>query len=558
LKIVGRSPTLKSTSERLLSVLESCAVFDPTSVQFFHLVANNMRPSQRVVPALLCFIPTCSASYAFYVGKALTHDGSVMLGGTGEEVSSHWLEIFPAKDHASNTTITVGVTENASMPGKLINISQVPHTFRYLSMEYSDFEGFPAPLTNGGVNEKGVAVRDVWAQNRDDLIAMTPNPQTGLQYSDLARAVLERANTAREGVEIIGSLIAEYGYADYGGNSHLIADADEGWVVWQMSGGQKLWAAERLGDDDIRVLYPGYIEDFPVDFANSTDYMGSPNIVSFAVEQGWWNPNSTTPFNIFNVYGVQGGNYTARNGGYKYMSQASLEDATRDMAPVTERDLIARVRDYRISDDEAGYGEVVSLYPNMHPDLVRIWVAPTSSVTAPFNPWWLGVDSIPPEYGQHRYLTKDAASTFLDTDFQYQEATHFAGRIFKQVLYYTCSDPNAYLPIVQNMLHGFENASFSDVEWVQKSAQTLLENGMHDEARELLTFVAHARAEKALDLGRTMVDALDAYVKLTGQFRMPSGARINDPGEGAETVNCLVGWDPDRPEGEQRVLRRQF
>ena len=29
------------------------------------------------------------ASYAYYVGKDLTEDGSVMLGGTGEEVSSH-------------------------------------------------------------------------------------------------------------------------------------------------------------------------------------------------------------------------------------------------------------------------------------------------------------------------------------------------------------------------------------------------------------------------------------------------------------------------------------
>jgi dipeptidase len=517
-----------------------------------------MKPSQHLVTALLCFAPTCSASYAFYVGKSLTHDGSVMLGGTGEEVSSHWLEIFPAKDHLPNATITVGVTKDALIPGKRINITQVPHTFRYLSMEYSDFEGFPAPLTNGGVNGKGVAVRDVWAQNRDELIYMTPIPQTGLQYSDLARAVLERASTARQGVQVIADLIAEYGYADYGGNSHLIADANEGWVVWEMSGGQKIWAAERLGDNDVRVLYPGYIEDFPLDFANSSDYMGSPNIVSFAIEQGWWNPNDTRPFNVFNAYGVQGENYTARNGGFKYMSQAALENATRAMAPVTEQDLIARVRDYRISDDEAGYGQVVSLHTDMHPDLIRIWVAPTSSVTAPFNPWWLGVAAVPPEYSQHRYLTKDSASTFLDTDFQFQEATDFAGRIFKQVLYYTCSDPTTFLPIVQNMLHGFENASFSDTEWVQRTAQTLVANGTHDDAIEFLTFYAHTRAEKALALGKTMVDALDAYLKLTGQFRMPTGSRINDPGEGAETVNCFVGWDPDRPADQQSVFRRQY
>jgi dipeptidase len=510
----------------------------------------------QLLAIALCLANTASASYAFYVGKNLTQDGSVMVGGTGEEVSSHWLEIFPAKDHPPNATMTVGVTEDASMPGKLMNISQAPHTFRYLSMEYSDFEGFPAPLTNGGVNEKGVAVRDVWAQNRDDLIAMTPNPQMGLQYSDLARVVLERASTAREGVDLIGQMIAEYGYSDYGGNTHLIADADEGWVVWEMSGGQKLWAAERLGENDVRVLYPGYIEDFPVDFQNSSDYAGSPNIVSFAVEQGWWNPNGSAPFNIFKAYAYQAEGYTARDGGAKYMSQAALENATLAMVPVTEKDLIERVRDYRISDDEAGYGQVVSLHPDVDPDLYRIWVAPTGSVTAPFNPWWLGVKSVPPEYGQHRYLTKDAASTFLDTDFQYQEASHFAGRIFKQMLYYTCSDPESFLPIVQNMLHGFENASSSDMEWVERSAKMLVENGHREDALDLLTFFSHSRAEKALALGRTMVDALDSYIKLTGQFRMPSGSRINDPGLGAETVNCLVGWDPDQPADKQNLRRR--
>lgn len=278
--------------------------------------------------------------------------------------------------------------------------------------------------------------------------------------------------------------------------------------------------------------------------------------MSFAVEQGWWNPNGTEPFNIFKAYCVQGENYTARDGGFKYMSQAALEEAARAMAPVTEKDLIERVRDYRISDDEAGYGQVVSLHADMDPDLIRIWVAPTGSVTAPFNPWWLGVKDVLPEYGQHRYLTKDAASTFLDVDFQYQEATHFAGRIFKQTLYYTCSDPETFLPVVQNMLHGFENASFSDLEWIVRSAQTLVENGQRNDALDLLTFYSHSRAEKALALGRTMVDALDAYIKLTGQFRTPSRSRINDPGLGAETVNCLIGFDPDQPAELQSPLRR--
>ncbi|KAK2015828.1 dipeptidase domain-containing protein [Colletotrichum eremochloae] len=488
-----------------------------------------------------------SASYAFYVGKDLTADGSVMVGGTGEEVSSHWLQLFPARDHAPNATITVGVTGKASIPGELFTIPQVAHTYRYLSMEYSDFEGFPAPLTNGGLNENGVAVRDVWAQNREELVEMTPTPQHGIQYSDLARIVMERARTAREGVEIIGDLMNRYGEATYGGNTHLVADKDEGWVVWEMAGGKKLWAAERLKTDEVRVLYPGYIEGFPTDFASRSDYMGSENIVSFAIEQGWWNPDSGEPFNIFNAYGDKSENRTARDGGFKFMSQAALEEATLKMAPLTEEKLMERVRDKRIADDEAGYGQVVSLKAGVDPDLLRIWNAPATSVSSPFVPWWLGVNDVPPEFGEHRYLTTGASGSFLNPDYQLQEASIFAGRIFKRVLYYMCSAPDIYLPVVTQMLTGFENQSRSDVGWVETGAGLLIKNGEREAAHSLLTHYAHSRAAKALELGKTMTDALDGHIKLTGQWRNPVGSEINDAGEGAETVNCLVGYDPDQP-----------
>ncbi|KAH7144326.1 peptidase family C69-domain-containing protein [Dactylonectria estremocensis] len=500
------------------------------------------------------------ASYAFYVGKNLTADGSVIVGGTGEEVSSHWLQLFPERDHTSNATITVGVTEDASIPGELIQIPQVNHTFRYLSMEYSDFEGFPAPLTNGGLNEKGVAVRDVWADNRQELIDMTPTPQHGLQYSDLARVVMERASTAREGVEIIGDLIAKYGEATYGGNSHLIADKDEGWVVWEMAGGEGLWAAQRLGPNEVKVLYPGYIEDFPLDFAESKDFMGSDNIVSFALEQGWWSADSGESFNIFNVYGPQDPEHTARDGGYKFMSQAALENATLAMAPVTEADMIERVRDYRIDDDESGYGQVVSLRANIDRDLLRIWIAPIGSVAAPFVPWWLGVQSIPPEFGEHRYLTTGASSSFLNPDYQFQEASVFAGRVFKRVLYYMCSAPHTYLPIITTMFEGFERQSHAQVsEWVEKSARVLIAQGERKTAQKLLTFYSHTRAAEALQMGSTMADSLDSYIKLTGQWQNPTGSEINDGGVGAETVNCLVGYDPDQPiDKQQDALRKRF
>ena len=136
--------------------------------------------AHKLICGLLCWLIALPAwsSYAIYIGKNLTADGSVMIGGSGDEVSSHWLEVVPAATHAKDATVTVGVTDTAFMPGEYIEIPQTAETYRYLTMNYSEYEGFPQPLTNGGLNEHNVAGRDVWSPSRPELVAMTPNPQT--------------------------------------------------------------------------------------------------------------------------------------------------------------------------------------------------------------------------------------------------------------------------------------------------------------------------------------------------------------------------------------------
>ena len=93
------------------------------------------------------------------------------------------------------------------------------------------------------------------------------------------------------------------------------------------------------------------------------------------------------------------------------------------------------------------------------------------------------------------------------------------------------------------------------LKWVEISAQVLIESDQREAARELLTFYAHTRANKAIEAGRTMVDALEAYTKLSGKWRSPVGNKINDAGAGEETVNCLVGADPDKPPNKQSEAR---
>ncbi len=460
---------------------------------------------------MLCFAAESIASYAIYVGKNLTVDGSVLIGGSGDEVSSHWLEIVPAKDHPEGTMIEVGVTAEANMPGKLIRIPQARHTYRYLTMNYSEYEGFPPPLTNGGLNENNVAGRDVWSPSRPELVAMTPNPQSGPQYSDLSRIAMERARSAREAVEIIGALIDEYGYSTYGGNSHMFADENEGWVLLDFAGGKGLWIAERLGPDDVRMSYPGYIREIPLDFRDRDDYLGSANFIDFAVEQGWFDPASGEPFNVTRIYGVDEERYP----------RSAMERELRDAAPIDLRTMMNAVRDPRISKDTTGYGQVAQLRDNGRPELNLLWIAPTQSVTAPFLPYRIGVQEIAPQYGKHRYLTKGEARRFLTPDWQVQEATEFAGQTFKRLMYFTCDHPEKFLPEVSEALTAFENRLIGEQQMVVETAETLFAARKRELALDYLTGYSRQRGHEALDLGNALLASIEARTRELYGYRRP-------------------------------------
>lgn len=478
-----------------------------------------MQQAQRIIAAILALLMSSQslASYGIYVGKNLTADGSVLLGGTGEEVSSHWLEIVPARDWPAGATITVGVDGRATYPGRLIEIPQVRHTAKYITMSYSDYEGFPPPLTNGGLNEHGVAARDIWAPSRPELASMTPEPQTGPNYSDLSRIAMERATSAREAVEIIGELMDTYNYSTYGGNSHLFADHNEGWVVLNFAGGQGLWIAERLGPDDIRMSYPGYIEAIPLDFQSNDDYLGSDNFISFAVAQGWYDPDSGEPFNVNDIYGDGEG----RSEGVRVIEARARADAAA--GGVTLRHMMDYVRDPLIAGDPAGYGQVAHLRQELpSSDFLTLWVAPTGSVTAPFIPYWIANSEVLPEYRKHRYLTKGEATRFVTRDFSVQEASQFAGRLFKRLMYYTCDAPERFLPEVTEALTAFENQSMQQVLEIEDRAGVLFNAGRADLGRAVMNDYSLRRAQEALDLGAALLTSIEARHRLLEGYREPT------------------------------------
>lgn len=464
--------------------------------------------------ALAAAAPTLSASLAVYVGKNLTKDGSVLLAGFGDEPSSHWLTIEPRRQHPPGQSISVGGTPASRLPGELIRIPQALQTHRYISMDYSFYSALPAPLTNGGMNEHGVAVRDVALFSRRELVEMTPNPQRGLNYSDVARIALERARTAREAVEISAGLIRRYGDFTYGGNSHVFADPNEGWVLLTFAGGKGLWIAKRLGPDDIWLNWRGYtgfgyVQDLPADLRNHPDYLASENFLSFAIEQGWYKADAGRKFNVIEVYARQN-QYSEVTAGEARQTEAALRAAAPGIGVAL---LMERI--HAAGRDSSGYGQVAHLRAGIPADLRTLWVAPGPPLTAAFVPWRIGVESVPPEYQRHRYLTAgEAERQLLDRASQGIEGTRYANRAVKRLLYLTDEHRDQFLPEVRAALAAFDQRQIDAQPAIERTARVLFDAGEEALARRYLTEQAHFAAAEGLRLIEALAAGLEARTKV--------------------------------------------
>ena len=455
-------------------------------------------------------------SYGIYIGRAHTATGIPYLAGYGDEPSSHWLEIVPRQTHAKEATITVGVTPQAGMPGHLIEIPQVPQTARNIRVSYSHYLGVPAPLTNGGLNEHGVAVRDIWSTSRPELIAMTPQDQTGPNYSDLARIVLERARTAREGVEIVAALIAEHGYSTYGGNSHIFADADEAWVVIEFAGGRGLWVAERLGATCIRASRPGHIGVIPT--KPNEDYLFPAHFIQTALDLGWFDP-AIGPFNVNSIFGDGKGRWA----GVAWIEKEMLRRAERP-EKISLADVFWSISTEKLTGDTAGYGQVVPLCQPAHDDLRMIWHAPVGAVTAPLLPVFLSQATVPDAYQKHRYLTEGESARFLDRRKESQfpevvsrvpqgiESGESAVYCFKQLMHLAFQSLDMILPEVDQHWRRVEQAACAELPNVEKSARLLIEAGEAALGIKILTGFSNRCLAEALADCRALSGA--AYVRL--------------------------------------------
>ncbi len=230
------------------------------------------------------------------VGRQASTDGSVMTAHSCDGNYRTWLQIEPRRENPAGArkpiywgllhTETPGDLRGVRLKG---DIPEVEQTYRYFNVAY------PA------MNEKGLAIGETTIGGR----SLLRNDEGLFLIENLQAIALERTSTAREAIQLIGELVKEYGYGDYG-ECLTFADSKEVWHFEIMGAGPMevgaVWAAVRIPDDHVGVSANiPRISDLDLD--DEDHYMASENVHSLAEEMGWWDPDSDEPFKWWKAYG---------------------------------------------------------------------------------------------------------------------------------------------------------------------------------------------------------------------------------------------------------------
>lgn len=215
--------------------------------------------------------------------KTATTDGSVMITYAAD---SHTLfgdmPSLPAADHKPGAMRKVYDWDSGRFLGE---IPQPSHTYSRI----------------GHINENGVAMAESTWGGRHELLDTCGI----IDYGSLIYITLERARTAREAIDIMTSLVAEYGYASEG-ESFSIADENEAWIMEMIGKGPgnkgAVWVARKVPDGYIcgHANNPR-IHKFPLNEPETTLY--SPDVISFAREKGYFT-GKDEDFSFSLAYGV--------------------------------------------------------------------------------------------------------------------------------------------------------------------------------------------------------------------------------------------------------------
>lgn len=247
------------------------------------------------------------------VGKNASNDGSTMTTHTADCGVCDWTwRHVPAADYEPGAMRRIyHINQIKTWPPEVgnkwdmykenftgVEIPQVPHTYAY---HHGVF---------GYMNEHQVAIGESTIGCRRKM--RNPTPSAVFDITTLTLIAMERCKTAREAIKTMGSLSEKYGYGYHDSGEMLaVADSEEVWLfeimpvgpLWTPESGKPgaVWCAQRIPDNHVSVC-PNESRIGEIDLKDKDYFMASPNAISLAIEQGFYDPKSGEPFNWKKAY----------------------------------------------------------------------------------------------------------------------------------------------------------------------------------------------------------------------------------------------------------------
>ena len=209
----------------------------------------------------------------FIVGKKASKDGSVICSYSADSYGMfQGLVHRPAAKYAKGTMHKVYDWDTNKYYGEILEAEE---TYNVI----------------GNINEWQVTIGETTFGGREEMVDTTGI----LDYGSLIYIALQRSKTAREAIDVMTSLVEQYGYNSEG-ETFTICDPNEAWIMEMMGTasdrklekGRSVWVALRIPDD----MICGHANQSRITKFNMKDKSGdvrfSKNVVSYARKMGWF------------------------------------------------------------------------------------------------------------------------------------------------------------------------------------------------------------------------------------------------------------------------------
>ena len=221
-----------------------------------------------VSTALLLSPTDAEACTNFLVGKKASADGSAFITYNQDDYGMFGrLHYLPAAHHAKGAMRKIYDGDTNHYHGE---IAEAPYTYAVM----------------GYINEHQVGITETTFGGRSEL----EDPKGIIDYVSLMTIALQRSKTAREAIQVMTSLVQEYGYASEG-ESFSIADPNEVWILEMIGKGPKekgaVWLAVRIPDDCI-ACHANQSRIHQFNMKDKKNVMYAKDVISFARKQGYF------------------------------------------------------------------------------------------------------------------------------------------------------------------------------------------------------------------------------------------------------------------------------